>query len=554
MKRYKKIILTAAAILFSFFILLLVFVNRFIEPILKDRLHTLIIQGSDSLYSYTLGKLTANFYGGNVEVENLQIRVDSNRYEYLREHNALPSLTMQLSLKSGRIKGVGIIDLLFEKKIHIEEILSSQAHVQLTRHVRLHENVSKEKIPVWKAIQPAIKSIYVGKIKLEGIRLHYKNVDTSEAVKLEFSSCDALFKDIQIDSTSAADTSRMGFTKSIFMKFNDIKFRTEDSSYKMKAKQLTYSSDKRTLEVDSFKLQPTLEKEEFYKRATHQQSLYYIEFEKVRFVNTRLDHFLHNNIIDADSVLFEKPEVNIYNDKSLPATYDDKIGKYPHQVLLNAGSTIIVKNVLAKNAEFLYTEKDDKTQQEGSVSFSNVLFYANNVTNDSITIKQKNICTAQFIGELLKASPFNVSFKFYLDSDNGRYDANGVVKNISAAQLNPIAEPLANVYINSFFIHSLDFNLKGEDYNATATVKMLYNNLALTFRKTDDETGQTQTKKFLTKVVNKYVLWPNNPGSNGVERAAQNKFVARLTTDSFFALLWKTIFAGMEDIMMKSGG
>jgi hypothetical protein len=49
------------------------------------------------------------------------------------------------------------------------------------------------------------------------------------------------------------------------------------------------------------------------------------------------------------------------------------------------------------------------------------------------------------------------------------------------------------------------------------------------------------------------VIWPDNPGNDGIERTAQNTRVARLTTQSFFGLIWKTIFAGMQDVMMKSG-
>ena len=109
--RYRRILITAASILLGLFIVLVIFVDRFIEPILKDRLHTLIIQGSDSLYTYTLEKLDANFYGGNVEVKNLQISVDSNRYEYLRKRNALPSLTMQLTLERGYVKGLSLIHI-----------------------------------------------------------------------------------------------------------------------------------------------------------------------------------------------------------------------------------------------------------------------------------------------------------------------------------------------------------------------------------------------------------------------------------------------------------
>jgi hypothetical protein len=550
--RYKRILITAGSILAGLFILLLFFVNSFIEPLLKDRLHTLIIQGSDSLYTYTLGKLRANFYGGNVEVENLQIRIDSNRYEYLRKQNALPSLTMQLSLQSGRIKGIGIIDLLFGKKIRIEEIMSRHADVVLSRHIHPH-NLAEEKVPVWKAIQPKITSIYVGKIKLDGIKLLYKNVDTSESVKLQFDRCDADFNDILIDSAAAMDTTRIGFIKEISMKFDALKYRTSDSTYKMKAKEITYSSKERLLEVDSFKLQPTLDQQDFYEAANRQTSLYNIEFSKVRFVNTRLDHFIHNNIIDADSVVFETPQVKIYDDKTLPPDFESKIGKFPHQQLLKAGATIIVKNISFKDASFELTEKDAKTTQEGVLSLSHLNLNANNVTNDSFLIKKNPVCSANFSGTIFNSSPVALNLKLYLDSTNGRFDASGFVKNVSAAQLNQLAVPLANVQINSCDIHDVEFNVNGQDFEATANVRMRYNNLSITLKKTDEQTGETKTKKFLTKILNRFVIWSDNPGPDGVERVSQNARVARLTTESFFGLIWKSIFAGMQDVMMKSG-
>lgn len=550
--RYKKTLVIAGSVLAGLFITLLVFVNRFIEPILKDRIHTLIIQGSDSLYTYTLGKLSANFYGGNVEVENLQIKVDSNRYEFLRRRNALPSLTMQLSLQRGRIKGVGIIDLLFRKKIRVEEIMSKQADIILSRHIR-PRNIAAEKVPVWKAIQPKITSIYVDKIKLNGIKLIYRNADTSESVKLQFSRCDAEFNDILIDSAAAADTTRIGFTKEISMKFDDLKYHTSDSAYKMKAKEITYSSKKRVLEVDSFELQPTLDKEDFYSAANRQTSLYNIAVTSVRFVNTRLDHFIHNNIIDADSVVFEKPEVKIYDDKTLPPDFESKIGKFPHQQLLKAGTTIIVNNISFKDASVALTEKDAKTNQEGTLSLNHLSFNANNVTNDSLLIRKNNVCSANFSGIIFNNSSVVLNLKLYLDSTNGKFDASGFVKNISASQLNQLAVPLANVQINSCNIRDLEFNLSGEDFEATANVRMRYNNLSITLKKIDEETGETKTKKFLTKFLNRFVIWSDNPGPDGVERVSQNARVARLTTESFFGLIWKTIFAGMQNVMMKSG-
>lgn len=552
LKRYQKIIAVAGSVLTGLFIIFLILVNRFVEPVLKDRLHTLIIQGSDSLYTYTLGKLKANFYGGNVEIENLQIKIDSNRYQYLRSKNALPSLTMQLSLQSGKIKGVGIFDLLFNKKINIEKILSTKADVKLSRHIRRKENPS-EPVPLWQAIRTKISSIYVGEIKFDGIKMLYKNIDTSESVKLQFDRCDATFTNVLIDSAAAADTNRIGFTKEIYLKFQALKFRTSDSTYKMKAKEIIYSSKKRQLEIDSFKLQPTLDKEDFYSAANRQTSLYYIEFSKAKLVNTRLDHFIRNNVLDADSFILEKPEIKIYNDKSLPPNFQSKIGKYPQQQLLKAGATIIVKNVFFSNGNVEYTEKKPATNKEGTFSVSNINFSANNITNDDRTILQNHFCTANVKGTILGNSPVALSFKFYLDSSNGRFDATGSVKNISASQLNQLSIPLANVQINSFDLQQLQFTVRGEDYHAYSSVQMRYNNLALTLRKTNEATGETTTKKFITKMLNRFVIWSSNPGPDGLERTAQNKLVLRLTTDAFFGLLWKSIFSGMQDVMMKSG-
>ena len=252
-KWLKRFLIGVTICFFLLFLFIMLFANRFVEPILRDRIHTLIIQGSDSLYTYQLGNLSTNFFGGNVEVENLHIRIDSNHYRRLLAENALPSLTMQMDLQHGHIRGISLISLLFGKKIKIDEIQSKEADVKLSRHVR-KANVTSATVPLWKSIQPTIKSISIDKVDFNGIKLLYRNADTSEAIKLQFDRCEAFFKDIRIDSLASLDTSRIAFAKSMDIKFNDLKFRTPDSSYKMKAEIIHYSSAKKYLEIQDFKL------------------------------------------------------------------------------------------------------------------------------------------------------------------------------------------------------------------------------------------------------------------------------------------------------------
>lgn len=552
-KRARKWVLYTVVFLLLLFGIFSVFVNRFVEPALRSRLHTLIIQGSDSLYTYTLGSLNANVFGGNVEVRNLQIRIDSARYRQLAAAQALPALTMELNLKQGGIKGLGVFALLFSKQINIGEIISRDADIRLLRHVR-RDDAPKNTQPLWKAVQPSINSIAIDRINLDGVRLLYSNADTSDAIKLQFDKCIGLFDDIRIDSAASADTARITFTKSINLQFNGLKFRTPDSAYKMKADLVSYSSRARVFEVVDFKIQPTLkERADFYRGATRQQTMYVIEYAKMKLTGLRLDRFLDNNIIAADSVLLERPLTDMYSDKTLPPVFESKIGTYPHQRLLKASSTIIVNTVVVKNAALRYTERNAKTEQEGTLQLDSMDVIIKNVTNDSNAIKRNRECLLTAAGTVLGGSPFTMQFHFLLDRKDGAFAANGTVQHVSADKLNTLAEPLGNVKLRSFDMKRLDFTMQGDDFGTTSNVTMLYDNLFIVLQKQDAETGTVKTKKFMTNLLNRFTLYDSNPGPDGVVRKAVGAQRSRLSSQSFFGLVWKGIFSGMQGVMLKSG-
>jgi hypothetical protein len=549
-RRYKRVMLTAAGILFLLFAALVVFANFYVEPVLRKRLHTLIIDGSDSLYTYKLGGLKANLFGGHVEVTNLEVSVDSNKYRLLQARKELPAMVVQIRVEHASIKGIGILALLFSKKIFIEEISSKQADIRVSRYPKSTDTVTtKEAQPLWKSIQSDIKDISVNRIKFDGIKLLYKDAEGLQAVKLQFDRCDALFENIRVDSTSLADTSRIGYVEKFSLRFHDVKFRTPDSAYKMKAEWITYDSDKRLLEVDSFKLQPTLEKEDWVD--SMRKSWYTVIFDNVQFRGLRLDRFLRFNRVEADSAIFQNPALFIYQDKRGLKSYKSKIGEYPHQKLLEANATIDIKKFIVRNMRIELVEKKEDTGEEGTINLTDLNITVNNIVNDKTLIKKNPLSTADASGKII-GSPIQAHFRFYLDSAEGRFDVKGSLQDIIAAQINPISTTLANIVVPSVQINTIDFFVRGEDFGATADVQMRYNNLALIFRKRDEETGANSTRKFLTNLFNKFAIHSSNP-SEGVERKAFGVKVARLTTQSFFGVIWQAVFAGMQNIMLKYG-
>lgn len=550
-RRLRRLGIIAAILLFLGFTTLFVLAHFYVEPVLRKRLHTLIIDGSDSLYTYQLGALDANVFGGNIELVNLQIKINSNRYYVLEKQNALPAMVMQVDVQKASIKGIRIFSLLFNKKISIEEISSKQADIKLLRNFRKEDTttkVTKNKLPLWKALQPAIKDISVDRIRLNGIKLLYRNTEEIDAAKLQFDQCDAVFENIRIDSASIADTSRLGYVKNFSLKFHDLKFRTPDSAYKLKAEWITYNSATRLLQIDSFKLQPTLKKDE--RIDSLRKSWYTVEFDRVNFMGLRLDRYLQHNRAEADSVVFEHPQLEIYQDKAGLKSYKSKIGQYPHQQLLNANAIINIKKIMARHMQVNVIEKHEETRAEGTINLHDVNLTVENIVNDPVLIRQNPVATASASGTII-GSPIQADFKFYLDSAEGRFDAKGSLKNVTARQINPISSALANIEIPSANIDIIDFFVRGEDYGADADVRMRYSNLSVVFYKRDKETGDLSTRGFLTNLLNKFAIYTSNPAS-GTERTANVK-TSRLTTQSFFGVIWQAVFAGMQNIILKTG-
>lgn len=547
-RKLRRWILVLAAVLALVLTGIFLLANYYVEPVLRKRLHTLIVEGSDSLYTYTLGDLHVNFFGGDIGVHNLQVGLDSTKFAQLEKSGQLPALVVELNVNRAHIRGLGIFALLFGKKVAVREIASEDADIRVSRYLKTKDTVTTEaeKPPLWKAIQPAIKDVSVKRIQLNGIKLLYKNQKGSEG-KLQFDRCDALFENIRIDSAAVLDTSRLGYVKNFSFRLNDLKFRTTDSAYKMKAEWITYNSASRLLEVDSFKLQPTI-KDPALRHDSLRKSWYTVTFDKVRFMGLRLDRYLRLNRAEADSVVFQQPTLAVYQDKAGLKSYASKIGKYPHQLLANAAAVIDMKKFIAQNMDITVTEKHETTREEGTITLSDIDLTVSNISNDPARIRQQPVATAEASGQII-GSPIQASFRFYLDSAMGRFDVKGRIGQTRAEQINPISTRLANIEIPSANISFVDFFVRGEDYEATADVAMEYTNLSLIFRKRNEETGATTTRKFLTNLLNRFAMHPSNSG----ERAAKGVRVARLTTQSFFGIIWKAVFEGMQRIMLKSG-
>ncbi|MCW3118265.1 MAG: hypothetical protein JWM28_2347, partial [Chitinophagaceae bacterium] len=413
-RRTRKIIIGSIIFLLLLAVAVQVFIDRYLEPIIYKRLDKLIVAGSDSLYNFKLEKITVNYWKSSVVLKNLHIQVDSAHYAQREKLANLPALTFEINLVNGSIGGIGLLPLLYRKKINIESIISKNADITFSRHFRKSDKkINSSNDPFWKLIQPDIQSINISKIILDDVSISYTNADSARAFKWKFEHCSTIIDNTKVDSASSMEKDRILFSKNVSIQFNDIKLQTGDGLYAIEAKKLWYSSAAKNVEFENFRFHPLAGQKAFYSKVGYDKDRFNLEFPKIRLVNFQLPQWINRNILSVDTVDLTSPQINVYKDRTAPTDTRSKLGNYPHQQLEKLPFTINIKQMRVSDGQVSYTEKNRKSGQEGRLTFQKLNGTIKNVTNEVASIEKNSKCIVDLHGVLMQHSPLHAVFTFH---------------------------------------------------------------------------------------------------------------------------------------------
>lgn len=527
-----------------------VFVTRYVPGMARERLNDVIVKGSDSLYTFEVGKFDLGFWGGSLDIADLHIKIDSVRYKKLEKENRLPPLTFELNLPSASVEGIGIRALIFSKKIDIRQINFDSADVKLARHFKTTDTIEQSDEPLWKLIQPKIKSIRVGNVLCGNLKIKYQNIDSAKGFHWQFDKTNILFSDIRVDSVSAADSTRLLFAKNIVLKAADIKMKTPDALYNLEAKEIQYTSSQRTMEVKQFTFTPAVSNQQFINYFGMQHEIYTLKMPSIIFKNFQLPRWINNNRLLVDTMELASPSVAIYLDRHAKPFTGSKKGKYPHQLLLKAPFAINIKRIKATDATLTYTETNNLNNLTGKLNFNSMSGVIDNVTNDPKAIAKNSDCVVDIRGNAMKTGKIHTVFHFNLADKSGTFRVNSTITNIDAPQMKPLFIAMTSVEVQSFNMKRLDYTVSGNENAATGNLSMQYDNMDILLNKVEADKSLNK-KGLFSFLANRLVIYKENPMKDDPERKAENITVQRDATRSFFNLVWKTMFTAAGEIVLR---
>lgn len=525
-----------------------IFITRYLPPLVQKRLSEIVVKGSDSLYKLEVGKFDLSFWGGSINFENLTITVDSARYTALKNEKKLPPMSCELVLPRGRINGIGLRSLIFNKKINVKEIIFDSADLKLARHFVNSDQQTSAGEPLWKLIQPKIRSIEVGAIYCADLKIQYKNIDSAAAFKWQFDKTNLLLTGIRVDSASTRDSSRLMFAENMSFTASNFKMTTTDGVYQMKAGDIDYSSAGRALSIRNFDFLPTMSDLQFVRHYGYQREIFKLKVPGIRLKNFLLSDWVVRNRLQSDTVELTSPSISIAMDRNARPNPYSKKGCYPHQFLQKLPFIMHIPRLSATGATVVYTETSNTTARKGSVNFA-VSGVIDNITNDPKALERSGECVAYVQGKAMKSGTLDAVFRFNLRDPNGAFSVKSTITQLDANQLRPVFTAMTAVEMQSFTMQRLDYTIHGNENAGTGTLSMRYGDMDILINKVEPD-GTLDKKGFLSFFANRLLIYKENP-MKGEERKASAVKVQRDMTRSFFNLVWKTMFSSAGEIVLR---
>lgn len=522
--------------------------NAIKKTFIHEKLQLTVQDKTNKLYNIHYEDLELDEVNGFLHVKNLSLYYDTAKYNDLPKED-IPGTLFRISIPSIKIAGVQTPQALLTKEIigrkveirdPVIELIYTGTGTDSTKGIPTNE--------VYRQILGNLDLIKIDTFLITGAKIATREMNSDKEKMLLMNTYIEL-RDVAIDSIANKDSTRILFSKHLFINCSNLSWNSKDRLYKYVLDSISLNGDEKKVSTKSFKIIPQLDEAKFAQKKIYQADRYDISLNNILIDN--LDFLsLVNEKVYADNISIHNSTIKIYRDMTRKPDGKSRIGTYPQQRIADISIPVSVKKLTLRNSYVEYKEKGRIMQKIGKVIFADVNGTFLNITNQYQKDKQAEALTANISANFLKKYPVKTTWNFYLNNRKGRFDIKGQLGSLSATGLNELLEPLGGVRIEKGKVNELSFELKADNYGMKGPVKFRYNDLKVSVLKKDDETKELSKNKLVSIGAN-LLIYDNNPTKNKPLRIGEADFT-RDTTRSMFHMCWKTLMDGIKSSAMKN--
>ncbi len=434
-------------------------------------------------------------------------------------------------IESIEVNGFSIWQILGSDRIQARSLVVDKPQVILlkanARAIDNPKSIGSEVVkPFSKVI--AVRDVFLnnGSIKITGIEKNERILDVSNVnIKLE-----------GIAITDKTLSQKLPFSFETYMIDCDSVFYQSSEYYYLVSKKIETTNH--GLNIKGLKVVPEYSRENFIHRIPMERDWYAISTANIA-INQMNWGFVDEQFgFAAQSVIVDNVNADIYRNKA--PKDDPKKKKLYSELLRNLPFAMRVDTLKLLRSRLQYEESLEYGKKPGVLTFSKFNLYAVGLKSGFAQTKMPDV-RIKILCNFMETSRLDVDWTFNVLDKADRFNIRGRFFDFPAERLSEFTKP----YMNATFKGSLDevyFNFNGNDEGAKGDFAINYDDLKVSIYKKDKP---KKKRKFLSAIANLFV---KDDTKDKVDNAEIS--VERNKQRSFFNLLWKSLEAGLKEILL----
>jgi hypothetical protein len=298
----------------------------------------------------------------SLKIEKLRFGYFSNKIEiekavFVNTDSGSTSTSYRFSIDKIRMKGKGLIPLLFSKELFIDTLSLTNPVIEVNR-LREVDKAGKRKdisIPeemgkIYSSIQDAIEVLQVKKFKFENATFILANKTEPNQKPVRISNLHLDIDNLKVDSSRSRVNEKMFFSDNIVLRTHNQDITFPDGRHKLSFSRFRINLKNKLVEFDSCTIAAT--------RTDSTASSFTIFFDALLMTNIDFDTLYRHEVIKADSVYCVNPKFNLLAVTDTKAGIKKNAPKLENIIQQLTGD-LDLNHVVVANADFnIQTIKD----------------------------------------------------------------------------------------------------------------------------------------------------------------------------------------------------
>jgi hypothetical protein len=298
-----------------------------------------------------------------------------------------------------------------------------------------------------------------------------------------------------------------------------------------------------SLIIDNFGVRPLLSKSEFAKNIYGRKEMFNLDVDSIVFKNLNWNKLIAEGEIEAEALLAKSPNFHIFSNENIKRTSPKKKYKgLPTKRTLESSLKYRLGAINLENARIEYERLGLGREKSGSLFWNHLMATIDNVTNDSLLIKDKPLTKIDIKSRFMDASQLKLYATFDLTNANSAYELQAEMENMPMEPLNQMMEEVALIRVKSGMVNKFKLNLKADDFKSEGTMDMYYEDFSVRMLNEDFE----ETRKPLKWLGARLLIRNNNKEGDAKPGFIE---VERDRSSSIWNQLWISVFDGFKSIV-----